>query len=110
MNIQIRAKDITLNPTTKTHLELAIDAFTKYQLDITTVNVTLSTQKKGVEVEFDIHIAHAQPVIITQSDDNSLEAAIDIAIDRTTKALRRLHDKIISHKNSSIKDIETLDA
>jgi putative sigma-54 modulation protein len=39
-----------------------------------------------------------------------LDAAIDIAIDRASKALRRLHDKVTSHKNVSVKDLETLDS
>ncbi|NPA60131.1 MAG: ribosome-associated translation inhibitor RaiA [Epsilonproteobacteria bacterium] len=109
MNVQIRAKDITLNTNTRAHIESAIDGFKKFSLDITSVNVNLKAEKKGVLVEFDIHIAHAEPVVINQNDDN-LDAAIDLAIDRASKALRRLHTKVVSHKNASIKDIETLDA
>jgi len=109
MNVQVRAKDVTLHANTKAHIESAIDGFTKYQLDITTVNVTVGAEKKGVSIEFDIHIAHAQPVIINQTDDN-LDAAIDLAIDRASKALRRLHTKVVEHSNTSVKDLETLDA
>lgn len=109
MNLQIRAKDITLNANTRAHIESAIEGFSKYTLDITTVNVNLKAEKQGVSIEFDIHIAHAEPVIISQTDDN-LEAAIDLAIDRASKALRRLHTKIVDHKNTSVKDLETLDA
>ena len=109
MNVQIRAKDITLNTNTKAHLEMALESFRKYQLDITTINVSVAAEKKGVSVEFDIHIAHAGPVVINQNDDN-LDAAIDIAIDRTTKALRRLHDRIVAKQTGSVKDLETLDA
>jgi len=109
MNVQIRAKDITLHDNTKAHIESAVEAFTKYQLDITTVNVSVNAEKKGVSIEFDIHIAHAEPVIINQSDDN-LEAAIDLAIDRASKALRRLHTKVVEKRNGSIKDLEALDA
>ena len=108
MNVQIRAKDVTLNDATKAHLESAIETFTKFGLDITTVNATVAAEKKGVSVEFDIHVAHAQPVVINQSDD-VLDAAIDLAIDRASKALRRLHTKTTEHKGS-IKDVETLDA
>ena len=108
MNVQIRAKDVTLNDATKAHLESAIETFTKFGLDITTVNATVAAEKKGVSVEFDIHVAHAQPVVINQSDD-VLDAAIDLVIDRATKALRRLHTKATEHKGS-IKDVETLDA
>ncbi|MEA1893440.1 MAG: ribosome-associated translation inhibitor RaiA [Campylobacterota bacterium] len=109
MNVQIRAKDITLNANTRAHIEVAINEFKKYTLDITSVNVNVAAEKKGVSIEFDIAIAHAQPVIICQTDDN-LDAAIDLSIDRATKALRRLHDKIVNHNTSSIRDIETLDA
>ena len=109
MNLHIHSKDITLTDSTKTHLQAAIEAFTKYSLDITTINATVAAEKKGVSVEFDIHIAHAQPVVINQSDD-VLDAAIDLAIDRANKALRRLHEKVVSHKQGSVKDLETLDA
>lgn len=109
MNLHIHSKDITLNDNTKAHIETAIEAFTKYSLDITTINATIAAEKKGVAVEFDIHIAHAQPVVINQSDD-VLDAAIDLAIDRANKALRRLHEKVVSHKQGSVKDLETLDA
>jgi putative sigma-54 modulation protein len=105
MSVQIRAKDITLTDATKAHINAAINTFRKFRLDTTTYNVNVAKEKKGVSVEFDIHIAHAQPVVISQSDDD-LDVAIDLAIDRTTKALRRLHDKVVSHKATSLKDVE----
>lgn len=108
MNVQIRAKDVNLSAQTKAHVEAAVAAFTKYQLDITTVNVGIVAEKKGISIEFDIHIAHAQPVVINQTDDN-LDAAIDLAIDRATTALRRLHTKVIDKHTSSVKDLEVLD-
>lgn len=105
MNVQIRAKEITLNDHTKEHINAAIEQFSKYGLDITTVNVVLGKEKKGVNIEFDIHIAHNKPVVINQSDTD-LDVAIDLAIERANKALRRLHDRVTSHKAASIKDIE----
>ncbi len=108
MNVKIRAKDITLNDNLRSHIETAIEEFKKYQLDITTVNVDVAAEKKGASVEFDIHIAHAQPVVINQTDD-SLDTAIDLALERVLKALRRLHDKVIEKSATSVKDLETLD-
>lgn len=104
MNVQVHTKGINLHSNTKGHIEAAIESFKKYSLDITTVNVNLRSEKKGVNVEFDIHIAHAQPVVISQNDDD-IDTAIDLAIDRATKALRRLHDKVISHRGESIKEM-----
>ena len=109
MNLQIRAKDVTLTEATRSHIGSAVEAFRKYSLDITSINCMITKEKKGVMVEFDIKIAHAQPVVISQGDD-VLDAAIDLAIERATKALRRFHDKVSSHKAESIKDLETLDA
>ena len=109
MNLQIRSKDITLNDSTKAHIESAVEAFRKFSLDITSINCVIAAEKKGVNVEFDIHIAHAQPVVINQSDD-VLDAAIDMAVDRASKALRRLHTKMTDTSKTSIKDLETLDA
>ena len=109
MIVQIRSKDITLNDTTKGHIEAAVEAFKKFSLDITRVNCVVAAEKKGVMVEFEIHVAHAAPIVISQNDD-VLNVAIDIAIDRASKALRRLHDKVTSHKGTSIKELETLDA
>jgi len=108
MNVQIRAKDVTLNDNSRAHIDSAVEAFKKFNLDITTVNVMVGAEKKGVSVEFDIHIAHSQPVVINQTDD-VLDAAIDLAIDRASKALRRLHTKV-TEKKGSVKDLETLDA
>jgi putative sigma-54 modulation protein len=109
MNVQVHAKDVTLHSSSRAHIEAAIESFKKYSLDITSVNVHVKAEKKGINIEFDIRIAHAQPVIISQTDDN-LDAAIDLAIDRATKALRRLHDKVVSHKAASIKDLEIQDS
>jgi len=108
MNVQVRAKDVTLNDNSRAHIDSAVEAFKKFNLDITTVNVMVGAEKKGVSVEFDIHIAHSQPVVINQTDD-VLDAAIDLAIDRASKALRRLHTKV-TEKKGSVKDLETLDA
>lgn len=108
MNLQIRSKGVTLTANNKAHIENAVEVFRKYGLEITTINCMVEVEKKGVAVEFDIHIAHAQPVVISQTDE-VLEAAIDIAVERASKALRRLHTKVTSTKATSIKELEPLD-
>lgn len=105
MNVQITAKDITLNDHTKTHIEGAMAQFKKYGLDITSTTVVLAKEKNGVGVEFVFNIAHNTPVVINQTDKD-LDAAIDFAMDRASKALRRMHDKNVTHRGGSIKDME----
>jgi len=46
MNVQIRAKDLNLSDQTRAHIEAAIEAFSKFQLDITTVNFSAHAEKK----------------------------------------------------------------
>jgi putative sigma-54 modulation protein len=108
MNVQIHAKGVTLSAAVRAHIEAAVESFEKYQLEMTTVNVNIAAEKQGVAIEFDIHIAHAQPVVINQSDKD-LDTAIDLAIERASKALRRLHDKVVSKKASSVRDLEALE-
>lgn len=105
MNVQIRSKEIKLNQHLNDHIALAIENFKRYHLDITTVNVMISKEKNGVGVEFDMHIAHVQPVVISDTDED-LDTAIDMAIERANKALRRLHDKVKDHHATSLREIE----
>ncbi len=108
MSVNIRAKDITLTDGLKAHINTAIDSFRKYDLNASSYNVNIVKEKNEVAVEFEIVVAHVPPVVINQSDEN-LDTAIDLAIERTTKALRRLHDKLTDHKNKSLKDLEVID-
>jgi putative sigma-54 modulation protein len=109
MNLQIRSKDLTLTQQNKDHIENAVEVFRKFSLDITSIRCLVSAEKKGVSVEFEIHVAHSKAIVINQHDD-VLDAAIDIAVDRASKALRRLHDKITSNSKVSIKDLEPIEA
>jgi putative sigma-54 modulation protein len=109
MNVQIRSKEIKLTQHLNDHISVAIENFKRYHLDITTVNVMITKEKKGVGVEFDMHIAHSQPVVISDTDED-LDTAIDKAIERANKALRRLHDKVKDHHTSSIREMEVIEA
>ena len=105
MNVNITGRHVTLSEHNRQHIQAALESFSRYTLDITTVNVIVSEIKNGVNVEFDMHIAHANPVVINQGDKD-LDTAIDLAIERATKALRRLHDRVTSHGHDSLKDLE----
>ena len=105
MNVQIRAKDLTLSDHNKKHIDAAMEQFNKYGLDITTTNVVVAKAKNGVSVEFEFHIAHHTPVVINQ-EDKDLDTAIDLAVDRAAKALRRMHDKDVTRRGKGIKGLD----
>jgi putative sigma-54 modulation protein len=83
----------------------SIDTLTKFHLDLISVNAiaSMNERKKGVTIEFTINVAGKNTVVITQRD-NDLYAAIDIAIERAQKALRRLHDRLSDHKNEGLNE------
>lgn len=109
MSVQIRSKDVKLSESNRALIESAVEGFSKYSLDITSVIAMVKSEKKGISIEFDIRIAHNEPIIINQSDED-LETAIDLASERASKALRRLHTKIVDHSKMSVKDLESLDS
>ncbi|MEA2099122.1 MAG: ribosome-associated translation inhibitor RaiA [Campylobacterota bacterium] len=96
MNISLTGRQLELTDAIKAHMNTSIETLNKYNMDIISVNVIASTQtKKGKEhsvVEFVINLAHKNSIVIKQNDGD-LYAAIDLAISRAQKAMRRMHDR-----------------
>lgn len=105
MNISLVGRHIELSDAIKNHLMHSIDTLGKYNLDIISVSAiaSMNERKKGVSIEFTINIAGKNTIVISQRD-NDLYAAIDIAIERAQKALRRLHDRLSDHKNEGLNE------
>lgn len=110
MNISLTGRQLDLTDAIKAHMNTSIETLNKFHMDIISVNVVASAQtKKGKEhavVEFVINLAHKNSVIIKQNDDD-LYAAIDIAISRAQKALRRMHDKEVGHNKVGLNAVKS---
>ncbi len=109
MNIGIVGKQFELTDSIKSYIDGAIESLNKYNLDIISVRALVSADekkgKKGFFVEFAINLAHLNTIVIKQKDKD-LYAAIDIAIERAKKVLRRHHDKHTDHhKNKANVDL-----
>jgi putative sigma-54 modulation protein len=97
MNTSLVGRQIELTDAMKVHIESAIETLKKYNLDIISVRVVVSPdEKKGIAVEFSINIAHKNTIVIRQ-EDKDMYAAVDLAVERAKKVLRRYHDKITDH-------------
>ncbi len=96
MNIYLTGRQLELTDAIKAHMNASIETLNKFNMDIISVSVVASTQtREGKDqsiVEFVINLGHKNSVIIKQRDDD-LYAAIDVAIARAQKAMRRLHHK-----------------
>jgi putative sigma-54 modulation protein len=109
MNTHIVGRGLELTEPIKRYVESAFESIKKYNLDIISASAILSDNKKGeFSVEFIVNVKDKHTVVITQRDKD-LYAAIDLAVERVKKNLRRYADKIKDHSGVSIKDIELLD-
>ncbi len=117
MNISLVGRQLELTDAMKMHMESAIGSLGKYNLDIISTRVAVSAdEKKGFSVEFSINLPHKNTIVVKQKDKD-VYAAVDLAVDRAQKVLRRHHDRVTEHKaikvsefaNLSIPDLEIED-
>jgi len=108
MNKSITGRHFELTETIKAYADAAIDGLDKYNLDIISANTVISANerkgKKGFSTEFIINLKDKNTIVITQNDKD-VYAAIDLAIERVKKSLRRHADKIKGHRIMSFKDL-----
>jgi len=105
MKRSITGRHFELTEAIKVYAESAVDTLDKYNLDITTANTVIaSSEKKGFTVEFIVNLKDKNTIVITQNDKD-VYAAIDLAIERMKKSLRRHADKIKGHRIMSFKDM-----
>ena len=108
MNTSIVGRHIDLTDALKDYINSSIEVFKKFNLDIISVNSIISQEekhgKKAFSFEFTLNIANLDTVVVKQKDKD-LYAAVDIAVDRVSKVLRRHHDKIAAHKATKLTEV-----
>ena len=108
MNKSITGRHFELTEPIKAYAEAAIDGLEKYHLDIISASTVISASekngKKGFVTEFIINLKDKNTIVITQVDKD-VYAAMDLAIERVKKSLRRHADKIKDHKIMSFRDL-----
>ena len=109
MNVSIVGKQFDLTDAIKDHISAAISSLEKYNLDIISARAVVTADerngKKGFSVEFVIMLPNKNSVVIKQKDKD-VYAAVDLAIDRAQKVLRRHSDKTKEHKAEKLEEIE----
>lgn len=109
MNTSIVGRHIELTEPIKDYVNSSIEIFKKYNLDIISVNAIISQESKNGKpvftFEFTLNVAHLDTVVVKQKDKD-LYSAIDIAVDRVSKVLRRHHDKVSTHKATKLTEVE----
>ena len=110
MNTSIVGRKFELTEAIKNHIDSSIDSLNKYNLDIIAVKTIISADekngKKGFSVEFVVNLKE-KTVVITQKDKD-VYAAVDLAIERVKKVLRRYADKIKNKKHLNHEEIDAM--
>ena len=108
MNKSITGRHFELTETIKAYADAAVEGLNKYHLDIISASTIIAANekqgKKGFTVEFIVNLKDKNTIVITQNDKD-VYAAIDLAIERLKKSLRRHSDKIKGHRITSFKDL-----
>jgi len=108
MNRNIVGRHFDLTEAIKSYVDSAVDTLDKYNLDIISATTIIAASekkgRKGHSVEFVINLKDKNSIVITQNDKD-VYAAVDLAIERVKKSLRRHADKIKSHRINSFKDL-----
>ena len=108
MNKSITGRHFELTEAIKNYADNAMEELKKYNLDLISTSTVIAANekngKKGFAVEFIVNLKDKNTIVITQVDKD-VYAAIDLAIERVKKSLRRHADKIKGHRISSFKDL-----
>jgi putative sigma-54 modulation protein len=104
MNLSITGRALELTNPIKEYIEEATETLAKYGLDIISVRVIVAADdknaKRGFNVDYILNLAKKETIVIKQRDKD-LYAAIDLAVGRAAKVLRRTHDKMTTLKGKS---------
>ena len=109
MDTHIIGRNVEVGDTLRDYIYAVVKEFGKYNLNIISSNVILKKEKKEFKTEFIFNIKGKHTVVIGTADKDVYKS-IEKAIPKLNKALRRLSTQIKSHKNTSIKNLEVLDA
>lgn len=108
MNTSIVGRHIELTDAIKDYVNSSVEIFKKYNLDIISVSAIIDKEERNSKpvfiFEFTLNVAHLDTIVVKQKDKD-LYAAIDIAVDRVSKVLRRHHDKISGHKATKLTEV-----
>ncbi len=111
MNTSIVGRHIELTDAIKDYVNSSVDIFKKYNLDIISVNSIIDKEERNSKpvfvFEFTLNVAHLDTIVVKQKDKD-LYSAVDIAVDRVSKVLRRHHDKITGHKATKLTELDAL--
>lgn len=97
MDITVKGKQMDVGDALRTHTEdTVIAAVTKYFDSALDANVVFSKAVSGFHADITVHVGRGVNVH-GQGDANDAYPALDAALERVAKQLRRYHRKLVNH-------------
>ena len=105
MAITINARQFTVTPDIRAHVEAALTPVIADQvLKVSSANVVLDYENKQFTASLVVNCKYH--VFTAKTTDFDCFKAFDLAFDKVIAQLKTLHDKIVSHKGEALSESE----
>ncbi len=101
MQLDVTFRNIDSSDALKTYAHQKVERVKKYVDRPMEAHVVLSTERHEMHADIQIHVHQSNLVLRGKSVHNDMYAALDLAIDKIERQLRRYKDKLKSHKPSA---------
>ncbi len=103
MRVQVTARHCQVPDFIRRRTDELVGKLTKYEPGISSAEVIFEEEKRESTVEIIVSIARAEPLVAT-GDGVDFRSALDKAVDRMSRMLRRRRDRITDHKGPRLSE------
>ncbi len=100
MKITITAKHVKVTPAMKQYAEDKLERLDRYFDRIQNIRVLLDKDGDHNLCEIEISTALHHHLVATVKDDSDMHAAVDLCMDKIERQLKKIKEKLKSHKGS----------
>lgn len=111
MDVQIKTKNLRLTDSLQTYIESRIQRLEKINQRVTDAKFEVHTERNrsgGEQAIAQFTIATKSTILRTEEKNKDLHTAIDLAVDRMERQIRRFHDKQVFNRRRQ-KSLAALD-
>jgi len=104
MNIKVTARHFTASENLQNRVQEAAENLQKFYPNITDVTVILDAEKKNLRrAEIIVNVLHQ--TIAAEGEEENMGKALEIAIERVERQLKKENEKLKSHKAQPMAEV-----
>lgn len=101
MNIQITSRHTKISQDTQDYLKAELDNLSKYYDKITSCHAILDSEHIDKKVEISMNVLNHS--IVARASAENLGKAVDDALGKVRRQLKKFNEKLKQHKNNKVK-------